>query len=120
MDVNSVLGIAEKYPDLCAAGVGLLLSWGATQSIKRLLPSSMSDDNYRRAVQGIGFVTGWIFAHGAWIIFDPTSSHFEKLYMSAGVGFASPALYSAVISYLAGKYQWAKALSGRPSEDPPK
>lgn len=120
MDPNSILSIATKYPDLCAAGVGLLMSWGATQFFKKLIPATVSDTNYRRVVQAIGFVSGWLFAHGAWIIFDPTSSHFEKLYMSAGVGFASPALYSVVISFLAGKYQWAKALSGRPSEDPPK
>lgn len=118
--INYILGIAKEYPDLAAAMVGLVLSWCATQFFKKMIPDNISDGAYRRAVQGIGFVTGWGFAHGAWILFDPTSSHFEKFYASAGVGFASPALYSLAVSYLAEKYQWAKGLSGRPSEEPPK
>lgn len=118
--INGFIAIFTAHPDFAAGIVGLFLSWCATQFVKKLIPDAWPTAKYRRAVQLTGFVSGVIFAHGAWILLDPTSTHFEKIYMSAGIGFASPALYSLIVPYLAGK-SWgaaiARALSGRPGDN---
>lgn len=116
--VNGILKAFSNYPDVAAAVVGVFISWCATQFVKKLLPDTWPEKKYRRAVQITGFVTGWGFAHGAWILFDPTSTHFERAYMSAACGFASPALYSLIVPYLATKWpRIGKAMSGRPGDD---
>jgi len=119
--VNGWLGTFTSHPDISAALVGLFLSWCATQFVKKQLPDGLSNEVFRRVTQIVGFVTGWFFAYGAWRLMDPTATRFEYLYYSAGIGFASPALYSLVVSYLANKYPWVeKVMSGRPTETPPK
>lgn len=124
--VNHILHLASDYPDLAAAAVGIAMSMFATQFIKKQLPDEWSDSKYRRAVQFVGFFTGWIFTHGAWVLFDHGASHFAKFYYSAGCGFASPAIYSFLSAWLGHKYPWFdRVLSGRPtpeikSEQPPK
>lgn len=115
------LAIFINHPDFAAALVGIFLSWCATQFIKKQLPDSLSEPTFRRLTQCIGFVTGWFFAYGAWRLLDPTATRFENLYYAAGIGFASPAVYSLVVSYFANKYPWVeKVMSGRPGQTPPK
>jgi hypothetical protein len=114
--LQKILNMASVYPDLTAAVVGIVLSMAATQFIKKLFPDNWSDHKYRVGVQLTGFFTGWIFTHGAWALFDHGASHFEKLYASAGCGFASPAIYSFLSAYLSKKYSWFEtAFSGRPA-----
>lgn len=116
--VNGILKAFSNYPDVAAALLGLALSWSATQTIKKMLPDTWSDAKYRHAVQIVGFVSGWAFTAGAWRLLDPSAGHFERFYYSAGMGFASPALYSAIIPYIATKFpRVGKALSGRPSDN---
>lgn len=117
--LQHILNLAASYPDLSAAVVGIALSMCATQFIKKQLPDDWSEGKYRRAVQLTGFITGWMFTHGAWVLFDHGASHFEKLYASAGCGFASPAVYSFLSAWLGHKYPWFdRVLSGRPKETP--
>jgi hypothetical protein len=116
--VTGILGIFTAYPDLAAAAVGLSLSWCATQFVKKQLPDEWPTPKYRRAIQVVGFFCGWGFTLGAWMLFDPTASHFEKFYYPAGIGFASPALYALIVPYLSTKWpRIGKALSGRPDDD---
>lgn len=120
--IDSILGAFSKNPDVSAAILGIFLSWCATQFFKKLTPAEWSETKYRRAVQVTGFATGLAFTHGAWMLLDPTSTHFERAYMSAGCGFASPALYSLIIPFVTAKFgavgqAIGKALSGRPSEN---
>jgi len=113
--IRDILGIFSKYPDVAAAVVGITLSMLATQFIKKLLPDEWTDSKFKKVTQMIGFFTGWIFTHGAWILFDPTSSHFEQVYASAGCGFASPCVYSFVSQYVMHRYPWFdRVFSGRP------
>ena len=122
--VHSILHLFTEYPDVAAAFVGILCSLMATQFIKKMLPDSWSDETYRKVTQMVGFFTGWAFTHGAWVLFDPTSSHFERVYASAGCGFASPSVYSFVSQYMMHRYPWFdKVFSGRPHAqlpEPPK
>lgn len=109
-----LLKLVSQYPDIEAAIVGISLSIGATQFFKQFIPDSVSDETYGKLCQLIGFVTGWVFAHGAWILFDHSSSHFEKLYWSAGCGFASPAVYSFLSGFLEHRFSWwDKYFGGR-------
>ena len=110
-----VMQIVHQYPDFAAAVVGVFLSMVATQFFKNFLPDTWTDQRYRRWTQLMGFATGWFFTHGAWVLFDPTSSHFEKVYASMGCGFASPALYSFLSAWLSAKFPWfERTFSGRP------
>lgn len=113
-EVSGWLGIFAKYPDVTAAVVGLLISWFATQFLKTLIKDWVPDTRYRTYVRLIGFFTGWFFTYGAWRILDPTATTFASFYFSAGIGFASPALYSFVIPYLKVKFPFLEKLSGRP------
>lgn len=113
--VTSWLGVLSRYPDIAAAVIGLLLSWFATQFIKSLIKDTVTDGKYRAYTRLIGFFTGWFFAYGAWRILDPTATKFENFYFSAGIGFASPGLYSIVIPYLRSKFPIFEKLSGRPN-----
>lgn len=114
-DATGWFALLDRHPDLEAAVIGLLLSWFCTQFFKHMLPDSWSDAKYRRVTQVIGFVSGWIFTHGAWHLLDPTASRFEHIYYSAGIGFASPALYSLVVGWATNKWPGLeKRLSGRP------
>lgn len=116
--LKDLVAFLMSYPDIAAAVIGLILSWFATQFVKKLLPGALPDDTYRRVIQVAGFVSGWLFTIGAWRLLDPTSMHFERLYYAAGIGFASPALYSLIVPYVSSKWPAiGKALSGRPSED---
>lgn len=115
--IRKYLELAGQYPDLCAGIMGVLMSMFATQFVKKALPDSLSEETYRRIVHLTAFVTGWIFGHGAWTLFDPHSSHFEKLYASTGCGFASPAIYSFISAYMKNRYPWFdKVFSGRPAQ----
>ena len=125
--VHAILNTFSQYPDFSAGCIGISASILATQFIKRLLPDEWPERKYRKVVQIIGFVTGWFFSHGAWIIIDPSSTHFEKLYASMGCGFASPSVYAFVFGWLGHKFPWFDAaFSGRPNSgdangsDPPK
>lgn len=113
--INEIIAFLSKNPDIMAAVFGLALSWCGTQWIKKLIPAEWSDGTYRRVIQVVGFVFGWIFTLGAWQLLDPTSTHLERLYYSAGIGFASPALYSLIVPWVSTKWPFiGKALSGRP------
>jgi len=117
--ISGLLGLIAQYPDIAAAILGIFLSMCCTQFVKMFLPDSMPTPRYRLLVQLIGFVSGWVFTHGAWILFDPSSGHFERLYASAGCGFASPAIYSMLIPWLTSKWPAVgRALSGRPDAPP--
>jgi len=114
--VSGWLSFFTKYPDISAAMIGLLLSWFVTQFVKKQLPDSMPDPVFRRVTQIVAFVAGWACAYGAWRLLDPTATRLEYMYYSAGIGFASPSIYSIVTHYLADKYAWvAKMSSGRAS-----
>jgi hypothetical protein len=119
-EASGWLGIFAKYPDLTAACVGLVLSWFATQFIKGIIKDEVPLSRYRLYVRLVGFFTGWFFAYGAWRILDPTATKFENFYFSAGIGFASPGLYSIVIPYLRSKFPVFEKLSGRPDSETPK
>jgi Na+(H+)/acetate symporter ActP len=118
--LEKVLFLATKYPDLVAAVLGISFSLAATQFFKKFIPDSWSDENYGKAAQLIGFVTGTLFAHGAWRLLDPSSNHFEKFYASVGCGFASPAIYSFAMGYLENKFKWFdKYFGGRQKDGSP-
>jgi hypothetical protein len=119
-EASGWLGIFAKYPDFTAGIVGLLLSWFATQFIKSLIKDQVPEARYKLYVRMIGFFTGWFFAYGAWRIIDSTATRFEDFYFSAGIGFASPGLYSILIPYLRSKFPIFEKLSGRPDTPPAK
>ena len=105
----------QAHPIMAAGIVGVALSMLATQGLKMYIPDGWTDRQYRLTTQIIGFVTGWFFTYGAWIIFDPKSSNFVKFYASASAGFAGPAIYSFVSSYIMHKFTWFdERFSGRP------
>jgi hypothetical protein len=114
-DATGWFALLDRHPDLEAAVIGLLLSWCATQFFKKMLPDTWSEALYRRVTQTIGFITGWVFTHGAWHLLDPTASRFEHIYYSAGIGFASPAMYSLVVGWATNKWPGLESrMSGRP------
>lgn len=112
-----VLQVLSKYPDLAAAALGIALSLVATQFFKKFLPDAWSDEKYAKAAQLIGFVTGTLFAHGAWRMLDPSSNHFEKFYASVGCGFASPAIYAFVNGFMENKFPWWDKYFGGRNKD---
>lgn len=117
-EVGTWLDLFSKHTDLTAAGIGLVLSWFATQFLKGMIKDEVPVIQYRRIVRAVGFVTGWFFAFGAWVVVDPTATRFENFFFSIGVGFASPGLYSIVIPLLKAKFPILEKLSGRPDEPP--
>lgn len=112
------------HPTIAAGIVGISLSMLATQALKMYIPDDWSSHKYLLTTQMIGFVTGWFFTFGAWVIFDTKASGFEKFYASASAGFAGPAIYSFVSSFVCHKFPWFdEKFSGRPkpatSQDKP-
>lgn len=113
--IQHILDLFKSHPVIAAGVIGVSLSMLATQGLKMYIPDEWTERRYRLATQTIGFFTGWFFTHGAWALFDPSSGHFERFYASAGAGFASPAIYAFMSSFVMHKFPWFdERFSGRP------
>lgn len=115
-EIQQYLGLLQQYPALIAGVVGVLFSWAATQTLKFMIPDSVSDVNYKAIVRGIGVVTGWLFGFFAWKVLDPKDKAIVDFFYAMGIGFISPALYSIAVPLAVTKWpSLDKYISGRPS-----
>ena len=113
--IKQYLLFLQQNPALLAGVVGVLFSWAATQTLKFMIPATVSDANFKVIVRLIGVITGWLFGFLAWNVLDPKDREVVDFFYALGVGFVSPALYSIVVPLAVSKWPALdKYISGRP------
>lgn len=99
--VIEYLGLTPTH--LLAAGLGLVVTWGATQAAKKNI--GLSGPRAAGLALLIGFVVTYTIAPGwGW----------TEAWLAVAVGLVAPAAYKMLITFAAGRWAWARSLSGDP------
>lgn len=109
------LALLTEHPVVSSVAAGPVGSFLITQTVKGFLPGDWTEGEYRRTVNLIAVLTGYLIVHESLTEVARAESPAFRQLLAWGAALATPTLYKLTIGLAASRWPTIdKVFSGRP------